>query len=351
MSCCRIFRGDKLLRMAHLRIKKAWDHIPSAQVTPEFTYVSRRRFLRNLGLAGMGLPMLAGCTEGTEGSAGSAGPFGQVPRFWVDQWADLFPAGPSTRFKTERAVTDERITTGYNNFYEFTTTKQRVKDLVEGFEVDPWKVEIKGEVEKKGSKDLDDLIRMGQLEERLYHLRCVEAWSANVPWTGYPLSQLIEKLNPTSEARFVRFMTILRPDQMPGQRGLSAYSWPYYEALSMEEAMNELTLLTFGIYGHPLNKQNGAPVRMVIPWKFGFKSIKSIVQIEFTRNRPRTFWSDASTEYGFWANANPKFDHPRWSQATEVFLNTNERIPTKLYNGYQDFVGHLYPEDDRQYFY
>ena len=138
---------------------------------------------------------------------------------------------------------------------------------------------------------------------------------------------------------------------MSGQAGLQAYSWPYYEALSMEEAMNELTLLKFGVYGHPLNKQCGAPVRMVIPWKYGFKSIKSIVLIEFTKSRPRTFWSDASNEYGFWANANPRFDHSRWSQATEVFLNTNQRIPTQLYNGYQDFVGHLYPENDRQYFY
>ncbi len=316
--------------MAHLKIKKAWNHIPPSQVTPDSTYVSRRRFLEDLGLTGMGLFMLPGCTEGTEGAdtAGSTGPFGQVPRFWVEPWADLLPAVRSTRFKTERAVTDERMTAGCNKFYEFTTTKHRVKDLVEGFEADPWKVEIKGEVEETGSYDLDDLIRMGQLEERLYHLRCVEAWSDNVPWTGYPLSQLIEKLNPSSEARFVRFMTILRPDQMPGQPGLSAYPWLDYEALCMEEAMNELTLLMFGIYGHPLNKQNGAPVRMVVPWKFGFKSIKSIVRIEFAKHRPRTFWSDGSTEYGFWANPNPKFDHPRWSQATEVFLNTNERVST-----------------------
>ena len=344
--------------MSYLKIKKAWDQIPSSQVTPESSYVNRRRFLKNLGFTGMGLPMLAGCTEAIEGPVsvldgpgGSTGPYRQVPQFWVKQWKDFFPAAANARFKTKRGVTDEKITTGYNNFYEFSPTKQRVKDLVEGFEASPWKVEIKGEVEKSGSYDLDDLIRMGQLEERLYHLRCVEAWSANVPWTGYPLSQLIEQLNPNSDARFVRFVTVLRPDQMPGQRDLTAYSWPYYEALSMEEAMNELTLLTFGVYGHPLNRQCGAPVRMVMPWKYGFKSIKSIVLIEFTKSRPRTFWSDASNEYGFWANANPRFDHSRWSQATEVFLNTNQPIPTQLYNGYQDFVGHLYPENDRQYFY
>ena len=240
--------------MSCLRIKKTWDQIPGSQVTPESTYVNRRHFLKNLGFTGVGLPMLAGCSEGTEGSstafagsAGSRGPYGQVPQFWVKQWEGLFPAVRNPRFKTQRGETDEKLTTGYNNFYEFTTTKQRVKDLVEGFEVDPWKVEVKGAVEKEGSYDLDDLIRMGQLEERLYHLRCVEAWSANVPWTGYPLSQLIEKLNPRPDAKFVRFLTLLRPHQMPGQRGLSAYSWPYSEALTMEEAMNELTLLTFGI--------------------------------------------------------------------------------------------------------
>ena len=344
--------------MSFLKIKKMWDQIPSSQVTSESTYINRRQLLRNLGCAGLGLPLLTGCAEATGGSssvlAGPSdftGPYGQVPQFWVKQWADLFPAVRNIRFRTERDVTAERLTTGYNNFYEFTTTKQRVKDLVKGFTVNPWKVEIKGEVEKQGTYDLDDLIRIGQLEERLYHLRCVEAWSANVPWTGYPLSQLIKDLNPLEGAKFVRFVTLLRPSEMPGQKGLSAYSWPYYEALSMEEAMNDLTLLTFGIYGHPLNKQSGAPIRLVVPWKYGFKSIKSIVLIEFTKTRPRTFWSDASSEYGFWANVNPRFDHSRWSQATETFLNTNERIPTKLYNGYHDFVGNLYREDDRQYFF
>ncbi|MEE8349403.1 MAG: protein-methionine-sulfoxide reductase catalytic subunit MsrP [Acidobacteriota bacterium] len=344
--------------MSYLKFKKAWDRIPASQVTSESTYSSRRHFLQTLGSTGLGLSMLSGCAEGVDGapadSAGPApsnGPYGQVPPFWTQQWEDLFPAARNPRFQTDRGVTAETLATGYNNFHEFTTTKQRVKDLVKEFDTDPWKVEIRGEVEKKGTYDLDDLIRMGQLEERLYHLRCVEAWSANIPWTGYPLSQFIEKLNLGSDVKYVRFLTLLRPAQMPGQRGLSAYNWPYYEALSIEEAMNELTLLTFGIYGHPLNKQSGAPIRIVVPWKYGFKSIKSIVLIEFTKHRPRTFWSDASKEYGFWANAHPRFDHPRWSQASEIFLNTKERLPTQRYNGYQDFVGHLYPEDDRRYFY
>ena len=198
--------------------------------------------------------------------------------------------------------------------------------------------------EEKGKYDLDDLIRMGQLEERLYHFRCVEAWSANVPWTGYPLSQLIEKLKPTSKAKYVRFVSVWRPGEMPGQKkNTHRYPWPYYEALSMKEAMNELTLLTFGIYGHPLNKQNGAPVRMVLPWKYGFKSIKSIVSIEFTDRKPRTFWNTLlPREYDFWANVNPHVPHPRWSQASERMIGTKAHRRTDIYNGYQSYVAHLY---------
>ncbi len=332
--------------MSFLKIKKPWERIPESQVTPESTYLNRRHFLRTLGVAGLDLS-----SSFTGAVQGAGGPYGQVPESWAIKWAKLFPAVRNPRFKVERSVTDERLAAGYNNFYEFSTTKEEVKDLVEGFDVDPWQVEISGEVEEQGTYDLDDLIGMGQLEERLYRLRCVEAWSANIPWTGYPLSQLIEQLKPTSDARYVRFLTLQRPSQMPGQKIRSGYIWPYYEALTMEEAMTELALLTFGMYGHPLNKQNGAPVRMVLPWKFGFKSIKSIVKIEFTRRRLKTFWDDASNEYGFWANINPKFDHPRWSQATEVFLNTFGRVPTQLYNGYEQYVAHLYDENNREFFY
>ncbi|MDA2927072.1 protein-methionine-sulfoxide reductase catalytic subunit MsrP [Acidobacteria bacterium AH-259-G07] len=349
--------------MACPRIKKPWDRIPESEVTPESVYINRREFAKKLGLTGVSLaPFFMGRSQGAEtarspfvapGTLGSSctGPYGHVAEFWVKKWAELFPAVRNTRFQVKRTLTDERIFAGYNNFYEFTVTKQRVKDLVEGFEVNPWEVKISGEVKKKGTYDVDDLIRMGKLEERLYHFRCVEAWSANVPWSGYPLSQLIDKLNPSSQAKYVRFVTVYRPNQMPGQKRQRQYPWPYYEALTMEEAMNELALLTFGVYGHPLNKQNGAPVRMVLPWKFGFKNIKSIVKIEFLKRRPSTFWSDASHEYGFWANINPKFDHPRWSQATETFLNTGERIPTRLYNGYGEYVAHLYDENERQFFY
>ena len=349
--------------MAHLKTKRPWDWVPQARVTPESTYLNRRHFISRLGLAtAASAPLLAGGGRGVAASAVSGpstpisdspfyGPYGNVPAFWAKKWADLFPGVRNTRFKVEQSVTSELLFAGYNNFYEFSLTKQRVKDLVKGFEVDPWEVEIAGEVERKRTYDVDELIRMGRLEERLYHLRCVEAWSANVPWTGYPLSQLIDQLNPSSDAKYVRFVTVHRPQQMPGQRRLGNYSWPYYEALTMDEAMNELTLLTFGVYGHPLSKQNGAPVRLVLPWKFGFKSLKSIVKIEFLKSRPGTFWSDASSEYGFWGNINPAFDHARWSQASEIFLNTGARIPTKLYNGYGEYVAQLYDENDRRFFF
>ncbi len=338
--------------MAFLRIPRPWEKIRESEVTPESLYLNRRDILRRFGIAGLGATAAAASLGKALAQETRLGPYGHVSRFWSEKWSDLFPATRDQRFKVERGITDERIVAGYNNFYEFSLKKQQVKERVDQFEVHPWQVEIAGEVEKQGTFDLDDLIRMGNPEERVYHLRCVEAWSANVPWTGFPLSQLIEKLKPTADAHFVRFFTLLRPSQMPTQRnGGYGYPWPYYEALRMDEAMNELALLTFGVYGHPLNKQNGAPVRLILPWKFGFKSIKSIVKIEFVKKQPGTFWTDISREYGFYGNVNPGFDHPRWSQASELFLNTRERIPTRLYNGYGEFVGGLYDETERKYFY
>jgi len=338
--------------MAYLRIPRPWAKIPESEVTPESLYLNRRDVLRQFGLAGIGASAAAAAIGKAVAQENGLGPYGHVSRFWSEKWSDLFPVERNQRFKVERSITDERIVAGYNNFYEFSLKKQQVKERVDQFDVHPWKVEVTGEIEQKRTLDLDELIRMGNLEERVYHLRCVEAWSANVPWTGFPLSQLIEKLKPTSDANYVRFFTVLRPSQMPTQRnGGYGYPWPYYEALRMDEAMNELALLTFGVYGHPLNKQNGAPVRLILPWKFGFKSIKSIVKIEFVKKQPGTFWSDISREYGFYGNVNPEFDHPRWSQASELFLNTRERIPTRLYNGYGEFVGGLYDETERKYFY
>jgi len=328
--------------------RKPWQRIPEAEVTPENVFLQRREILKGLGLTAGSLAIGSG---GLLAGVLAAGNSEHIPLAWVEKWARLFPAIRNRRFVVDRDLTDEGLFTSYNNFYEFSLAKEKVKNLVADFEAHPWQIEIAGEVEKKGTFDLDDIIRMGKLEERIYHFRCVEAWSANVPWTGFPFSQLIDKLKPTSDARFVRFVTVLRPSQMPNQKMGQGYPWPYYEALTMEEARNELALLTFGVYGHPLNLQNGAPVRMILPWKFGFKSIKSIVRIEFLRKQPGTFWSDISREYGFYGNINPRFSHPRWSQANETFLNTRERIPTRIYNGYAEFVGSLYDENDRKYFY
>ena len=337
--------------MPYVRVKKGWDWISESETTSEKVFLNRRTLLRQLGFSGM-VAMLSKDSTRAEGFPPSRGPYGHVPEAWLEKWKDLFPAERNRQFKVQRAITDERLFAGHNNFYEFSLDKQRVKDLVDSFKVHPWQIKISGEVEKKGKYDLDDLIRMGQLEERLYHFRCVEAWSANVPWTGYPLSQLIEKVKPKSKAKYVRLVSLWRPGEMPGQKNNTyRYPWPYYEALTMEEAMNELALLTFGIYGHPLNKQNGAPVRMILPWKYGFKSIKSIVKIEFVKKQPKTFWEDSSPEYGFYANTNPKFPHPRWSQASEKFLNTNRRILTKIYNGYGQYVADMYDKNDRSYFF
>lgn len=336
--------------MANLRFRRPWDFIPESAVTPEDRYLNRRQLLKSLGIGSIGLGAAVASFGQVNSASDDGGPYGNVPRFWIEKWADLFPAKHNDQFKVDYPLTDEKLFAAYNNFYEFSFEKHLVKDFVGGFEANPWEIEIKGKVEKPGRYDLDDLIRIAPLEERIYHHRCVEAWSANVPWTGFPLRKLIEHVQPDDKVKYVRFVTLLRPSQMPGQRN-SPYPWPYYEALSIEEAMNEVALLTFGIYGHPLNKQNGAPVRMVLPWKYGFKGIKSIVKIEFLSKRPGTFWSDILQEYGFWGNTNPAYDHPRWSQGSEIFLNTNEWIPTKIYNGYGDFVGHLYDEAKREYFF
>ncbi|HLV01589.1 MAG TPA: protein-methionine-sulfoxide reductase catalytic subunit MsrP [Acidobacteriota bacterium] len=333
--------------MANVHIKPSWNWIRESEATSESTYLNRRSMLRHMGLGSVGLAGSAlslGFLSSVEAAEGD------LPEAWVRKWADLFPAVRNEAFKIEGGITDESVITSFNNFYEFSLIKERVKNLVGRFETHPWEIQVSGEVERKGKFDLDKLVRIGEAEERLYHFRCVEAWSANVPWTGFPFSKIIEKLGPKDSARYVRLVTVLRPEQLPGQKD-TRYPWPYYEALTMEEALNELTLFTFGVYGHPLNKQNGAPARLVLPWKYGFKSIKSIVKIEFVRRRPGTFWGDISSEYGFYANVNPAFDHPRWSQATEIFLNTGSKIPTRIYNGYGKYVAHLYNPEDRKYFF
>jgi sulfoxide reductase catalytic subunit YedY len=242
-------------------------------------------------------------------------------------------------------LTSFEAITNYTNYYEFTTSKEGVARLAQDFKTSPWTVEVGGLVHKPKTFDIDDLHKFSQ-EERIYRLRCVEAWSMVVPWLGFPLAKLLEEVEPMSKARYVRFETLYDPDQMPGQKR-GGYNWPYVEGLRMDEAMHDLVILATGLYGKALLPQNGAPVRLVVPWKYGFKSIKSIVKIDLVEEMPVSLWMDtAPHEYGFYANVNPEVPHPRWSQATERRIGEIKRRETLLFNGYAEEVAHLYADMD-----
>ncbi len=257
--------------------------------------------------------------------------------------ADLYPAARNRLYPEARPLSREYQATHFNNFYEFTSEKGSVWRTIDAFKVSPWTLEVTGLVQKPQTFDLEALIRSLTLEERVYRLRCVEAWSMTVPWTGFPLALLLNKVQPLSSARFVRFISAHRPDQMPGQATTGNLPWPYFEGLRLDEAMNELTFLATGIYGLPIPAQNGAPVRLVVPWKYGYKSIKSVVRIELVADQPSSFWSSITpSEYDFESNVNPGISHPRWSQATEQPIDGGARIPTELYNGYAESVAQLY---------
>ena len=307
----------------HIKIPRGWE-IPEREATPEDSYSSRRTLLRTMGFAGV----VGSLTGSLAGAPENSSPY---------------PAKRNSKYTLDRPLTDERVATGYNNFYEFTLDKQRVRLMVDKFKTEPWKVKVKGQIHNPKTYDIDDLVRRFPLEERLYRFRCVEAWAMAVPWTGFPMSALIREADPKPEARYVRMVTAYRPREMPGIVSQPHYDWPYVEAFTIEEAMNELALFGTGLYGKPMPKQNGAPIRAVIPWKYGLKNIKSIVEIEFTRKRPPTLWNKAApTEYGWYSNVNPKKPHPRWSQAQERIVPTGEIRPTLMYNGYESFVAELY---------
>ena len=330
-----------------IRRLRGWE-IDERKVTPEPIYMQRRQLLGGLAAAGAGLgSLLSGCSIGDSlGSQGGVPGNPDAVRYPDGPAGELYPVERNPKFSEAdagRPVTPPEIAHAYNNFYEFFTVKHEVWTHVDGFETQPWELEIAGLVEHPGRLDLGDLMRKMPLEERVCRLRCVEAWSAVVPWTGFPLRALIDLVQPLSSANYVALTTALRPQQMPGVPAQPWYPWPYQEALTLEEARNELTLLATGLYGRPLPKQNGAPIRLVVPWKYGFKNIKSIVRLEFTAEQPSTLWSGLiPDEYGFWANINPEVPHPRWSQATELFVNTGERVPTELYNGYGEWVAEMY---------
>jgi len=332
--------------MTLIRSVPGW-RLPESAATAEAVVLGRREFLRRAGLGAAGA---AAILSGRVGPAlgipapQERGPLDHIPD---TPTAALYKAAVRDPRFTAGArhggVSEERLVATYNNFYEFSTDKEAVWRLVDDFQARPWKVEIAGLVERPLTLDLVDLERRFSIEERIYRHRCVEAWSIVVPWSGFPLRDLIQLAGPTGSARYVRFVSFLRPDQAPGQRRQTWYPWPYFEALRLDEAMNELAFVVTGMYGHPLQKQNGAPIRIVTPWKYGYKSIKSIVRMELTESRPATFWNQlAPTEYGFFSNVDPTIPHPRWSQATERIVGSDRRIPTLPYNGYGEWVAQLY---------
>ncbi|NMC52063.1 MAG: protein-methionine-sulfoxide reductase catalytic subunit MsrP [Chloroflexi bacterium] len=303
--------------------------INPSEITPEHLYLSRRQFIKSAALiAGAGLLAACGVKPGS-----SPSPTALPTSEGVSASANTDELGyPLTSFD---AVTN------YNNFYEFSLDKASVAPLSKDFVTDPWTIQVGGLVNKPKTYGVDDLLRFGE-EERIYRMRCVEAWSMVIPWLGFPLHKLLKDVEPTSEARYVRFETLYDPKQMPGQNSLY-FAWPYIEGLRLDEAMHDLTILSTGLYGKRLYPQNGAPIRLVVPWKYGFKSIKSIVKIDLVKDMPTSLWMAAApNEYGFYANVNPNVDHPRWSQASERVIGESGRRETLLFNGYEEEVAQLY---------
>ena len=320
------------------------DDIRSSEITPYRVYMNRRHFIgrsARLAAAAALVPgLLSACDEPDRMEARPAPQPDPATRGAARSSQERNWEG--VRSELDEVLTPHADVTGYNNFYEFGTGKEDPARNAQALVTRPWTVEVTGEVARPAVYDLDDLLAPHTQEDRVYRLRCVEAWSMVIPWTGYRLANVIRKLEPTSKARFVEFTTLLDPEQMPGQRR-RVLDWPYVEGLRLDEAMNPLTLLATGVYGADLPNQNGAPLRLVVPWKYGFKSIKSIVRIRFVEEMPATSWAvSAPREYGFYANVNPEVDHPRWSQARERRLGEFRRRPTLPFNGYGEQVGDMY---------
>ena len=304
-----------------IRNSRGWE-IPEREATPETIFLDRRRFM-----AGGTALAVAGFAGGRARAEGAA----------------LYPAKRNEAYVIDRPLTPEADNTNYNNYYEFGTSKH-VAEAAESLKTSPWTVKIDGLVEKPRDVAFDDLVKALPLEERLYRHRCVEAWSMTVPWTGFSLKALVDYCKPLGSAKYIQFETFLNPKMAPGQKSFF-YPWPYVEAVTMAEAGNDLAFMVTGAYGKPLPNVMGAPLRLALPWKYGFKSIKSITKIAFVEERPKTFWEALGPEeYGFWANVNPQVPHPRWSQASEEVLGTSDRRPTLLFNGYAEQVASLYKD-------
>ena len=323
-----------------LKIKRGWE-LRESQATPESVYQDRRRLLKMavagpVILAGGGL--LTACDDApAQATQLAAADEAAKP----DPSAKLYPVQRNLRYRLDRDLTAEKFATTYNNYYEFGSSKN-IWQKAQNLPIRPWVVSIAGMVEKPMEIGIDDLLAKMPLEERLYRHRCVEAWSMAVPWSGFPLKALIDFARPLGSAKYLKMVTFQDPEVATGQKA-SWYPWPYVEGLTLAEATNDLAFMATGMYGKAMPKQNGTPLRLAVPWKYGFKSIKGIVRFEFTDQRPVSFWEEIqAAEYGFWANVNPEVSHPRWSQASERVLGGDTRVPTLLYNGYGEFVADLY---------
>ena len=320
--------------MKNMLIKKTTD-IPSSEITPLATYLNRRTFLQGAALV-----------AGTVGTGAvykylNAPPPPPLPAEPIAQVVTS-PANAGDGFKVNEPPTSKRDITNYNNFYEFSTDKEEVAVAARGFVSKPWTVEVNGMAHKPKTFGLEELLKLAPQEERVYRFRCVEAWSMVIPWVGFPLAKLLAAVEPLGQAKYVAFQTLLDPERMPNQKR-SVLDWPYVEGLRLDEAMHPLTILATGLYGERLLPQNGAPIRLVVPWKYGFKSIKSIVSITLTDTEPPTTWNLAAPgEYGFYSNVNPTVSHPRWSQATERGIGQYSSRETLMFNGYADQVAGLY---------
>lgn len=327
--------------MSHLDISPDWN-ADSRDITPENLFFNRRDFLQSLAAAGL---IIGEALLPTTAQAQSA-------------WLDRLLGGPEHKLQTRftpipglkrnpvytssRPMTEETVALQYNNFYEFTSVKEGVWKLIDAFQPRPWQLEVSGLVNNPKTYDVDDLIKTMPLEERVYRHRCVETWAMVVPWNGFPLSELIRRAGPKPGARFVKFTSFLNPEVAPGQKQ-SHLPWPYTEGLTLKEAMNELTIMATGVYGHVLPNQHGAGIRLVTPWKYGYKSIKSVVKIELVDRQPATFWNTlVPHEYGFVSNVDPEVPHPRWSQRREKMIGTGDIHPTEKFNGYGKWVASLY---------
>ena len=315
-----------------IRRKRGWE-IPESQTTPEDIYFTRRKLL------GAGASIAAASFFPSLASA-------QRVTDVADPTADLYPAKANAKYKFDGKLTEERLAANYNNFYEYGTSKN-IAAAAQQLKIRPWTVKFDGMVEKEQTVDIDALIRAMKLEERTYRLRCVEAWSAVIPWTGFAMADLVKFAKPLSGAKYIRMETFNDPKMAPEQRPgfLSDGNWPFVEGCTIAEANNELAFMVTGVYGKPGYKQFGAPIRLMMPWKYGFKAIKSIVRVTFTDQRPVGYWEKLQRqEYGFWANVNPEFSHPRWSQASERDIGTGQRRTTEIFNGYGEYVADLYKD-------